>query len=268
MDCAEIRQAFVTGGIPSGATVDEHLNGCAQCAELFGNAVPLGCRLADAMPRSSPDLAAQLLASESLIARERGVRAFLRSRPTRMRWVLSLALPAAILVGELSRKRIPLSDLGASRSFLALLLLGVLAWIALSALRPLPLERVAARRRSLFALVAWAMPCVLCFAPETSLNADDFSSSGFALRSLSCFGYGSALAAPSVALLWLFDREDRVSYRVWALAAGLLAVLSCLILLVHCPSTQRAHLIAGHFSIGLVWFAVVSIASYWRSRAY
>ena len=224
MDCAEIRQGFLTGGVPSGASVDEHLKWCAECAELFGKARPLGCRLADAVPRTSFDLKGQLLVCESLIASERGVRAFLRSRSTRTRWVLCLALAVAVLTVELLRKHLPIRELSTSRALLGLLLLGVLAWIAHSALQPLPLERAAARRRSLFALVAWSMPCVLCLAPETSLSADGLSSSGFALRSLDCFGYGSALAAPSFALLWAFDRGQRVPYRVWVLAAGLVAL--------------------------------------------
>jgi len=234
---------------------------------LFGNGAQLGRRLADAVPRTLPDLAAKLVASESLIERERGLRAFLRSRSTRVRLLLSLVFPVVLLTRELLRTHVPLRDMGTSRSLSGLLLVALLGVIVHSALRPLPLERSAARRRSLFALFAWGVPCVLCFAPETRFSADELSSSGFALRSLNCFCYGSALAAPSFALLWAFDRDDRVPYRVWALAAGLVAVLSSLILLVHCPSTQHAHLIAGHFSIGLVWFAAVSIAS-WRGRAY
>lgn len=265
VDCAEIRQGFVTGGVPSGAALDEHLKQCPQCSELFGDAARLGRRLAAVVPRPG-DVTGQLGVTEALIARERGLRAFLRSRPTRVRWLLCLVLPAVLLARELLKNRVPLSDLGLTRSLAALLLVVALALIARSALRPLPLERPAARLRSAFALVAWAVPCVLWFAPGASTAAEDLSSSGFALRSLSCFGYGSALAAPSFALLYAFDRNDRVAHRVLALAAGLVAVLSSLILLVHCPNTHRAHLIAGHFSIGLVWFVAVSIASTLRRR--
>lgn len=267
MDCPEIRQGFVTGGVPSGAAVDDHLKQCSHCSELFGDAARLGRHLAGAAPRAPDDMTAQLVATESLLARERGVRAFLRSRSTRVRWTLCLTLAATVLAGELLRKRVVLHELGTSRSLAGLLLLIVLALITRSALHPLPLERSAARLRTLLALVAWTLPCMLLFAPEAHAGAEDFSSSGFALRSLACFGYGSALAAPSFVLLYAFDRDQRVPHRVLASAAGLVAVLSSLILLVHCPSTQRAHLIAGHFSIGLVWFVAVSIASF-RRRAH
>jgi hypothetical protein len=268
VDCAEIRRGFISGGVPSGASVAEHLERCSHCEELFGNAAQLGRRLARVEPHllgNSPEL---LFITESLIARERGVRAFLRSRSTRVRWALSLVLPAVLLVRELLRKRVLLRELGTPRVLAGLLLLGLLGLLAHSALRPLPLDRRAARVRSLFALLAWCLPCMLWFAPESRASADGFSSSGFALRSLICFGYGSALAAPSFVLLCALDRSERASFRVLALAAGLVAVLSSLILLLHCPNGQRAHLIAGHLSIGLSWFMAVSIAAWFRSSDY
>jgi len=220
--------------------------------------------LAGAPFRAPDDLTAQLFATETLLAREQGLRAFLRSRSTHVRYALCLVLAAALLACELLRKRVLVHELGMGRSLAGLLLLIILALITRSSLRSPPLEGTAARLRSLFALVAWALPCVLWFAPEARASGEDFSSSGFALRSLACFGYGSALAAPSFVLLYAFDRDERVSHRVLSLGAGAVAVLSSLILLVHCPSTQLAHVIAGHFSIGLVWFAAVSIATLWR----
>lgn len=267
MDCTEIRQGFVAGGVPSGPAVGEHLVGCAHCRELFGNAAALGHRLAGVAPQALPDVAPQLVVTEALIANERGLRAFLRSRSTPARWALGLFLPALLLIRELLRERVSLRELGSLRILTGLLLLGLLALIVRSALRPLPIERRAARLRSAMALVAWCLPCVLWLAPEGPVGVESVSTGDFALRSLSCFGYGSALAAPPFALLWALDREQVVSYRVWALAAGLVAVLSSLILLLHCPSTQRAHLVAGHFSIGLAWFSAVSIlASCRRAR--
>ena len=266
MDCAEIRQGFISGGVPSGPPVEEHLRGCAHCRELFGNDAELGRGLAGVAARGNRGVAERLIATEALLADERGVRAFLRSRSTRVRWVLSSAVPVLLLVRELVRKRVSLRELGMTRWLAGLLLFGLLGVVVHSALRPLPLERSKARVRSILAWVAWCLPCVLWFAPAAPITADDFSSSGFALRSLTCFGYGSALAAPSFGLLWALDRNERVPDRVWALAAGTVALLSSLILLLHCPVTQRAHLIAGHFSIGMAWFAVVSIAIWWRSR--
>jgi len=268
VDCPEIRQGFMTGGVPSGPSVDEHLKGCTHCNELFGNGAELGRCLAAIAPHTPQDITKQLAVTESLLAHERGLRAFLRSRSTRARWALSLMLPAVLLVHELLRKRVLARELGSTRVLVAALLVGLLGIIAHSALRPLPIERRGARLCMGLALVAWCVPCVLWFAAEGPVRTQDFSSSGFALRSLACFAYGSACSAPSFALLWAFDRGERVPYRVWALAAGLVALLSNLILLLHCPSAQRAHLIAGHFSIGLAWLMAVSLANWWRSRGH
>lgn len=266
VDCAEIRQGFKGGGVPSGPSVDRHLKQCPHCAELFGHSATLGHRLAIAEPPVLGNLNEQLVLTESLIAHERGLRAYLRSRPTWLRWAWSLMVPGLLLVRELLRHRVPLHQLGAIRIVTGSVLLGALGLVVLSALRPLPLNPRRALPRSLLAMVAWCLPCLLWLAPEASAATEDFSRGDFALRSLTCFGYGTALAAPSVALLWAFDRSERIRFRVGALGAGLAALLASLLLLLHCPSTQRAHLLAGHFSIGLVWFVVVSIAAGFRAR--
>ena len=266
MDCAEIRQGFMTGEVPAGVSVDEHLRVCGHCAELFNNSGELGLRLASIGREATGSTSSQLAENEALLAHERGLRAFLRSRSTRVRWALSLCLPALLLARELVRRRVPWRELGAPRMLGGLGLLGLFGLVASSALRPLPIERRAARLRSALAVVAWCLPCVLWFAPEAQASADEFSGA-FAWRSLSCFAYGSALAAPSFSLLWAMDRGVSVPFRVWALAAGGVALLANLILLLHCPITSRAHLVVGHFSIGLAWFAAVSTADWWLRRA-
>jgi len=266
VDCAEIRQGFVSGAAPAGSSVGEHLEQCAHCTELFGNRAALGRALAASAVLRAEPIAEQLAVTEALIARERGARAYLRSRPTRVRWMLCLGLAALLLALEGARRHVPLRELGGTRLIVGLGLLGALALVTRSALSPVSRRHRAPRARSILALVAWCVPCALWLAPESSGSAaESFSSSGFALRSLGCFGYGSAFSAPSFALLWALDRGPRVSYRVWALAAGLVALLGSLILLLHCPSTNRAHLLAGHFSIGLVWFSAVSLVC-WRRR--
>ena len=246
--------------------MDEHVKWCPHCRELLRNAAALGRRLAAAAGGNLRALDTQLAATESLIDHERGLRAFLRSRSTRMRWALSLCLPALVLARELLHRRVPLQSVSTSRLLGGLLLAGLLGVVAHSALRPLPIERRAARFRSGLALIAWCLPCVLWFAPETQANADDLSGS-LALRSLACFAYGSALSAPSFALLWAFDRGVRVPFRVWALGAATVGLVANLILLLHCPITNRTHLVLGHFSIGLAWFLAASAAAWWGRHA-
>jgi hypothetical protein len=266
VDCAEIRQGFLTGEVPSGPSVDEHVNGCPHCRELFEHTALLGRSLANAAGSAPGDLSAQLARAEAVIRDEHGLRAYLRSRSTRTRWLLLLSWPALLLLLELVRQRVPWSALSSSRLFIGVVLLASLALVAQSALRPLPIERRAARLRSTLAVVAWCLPCVLWFAPEAQARGDELSGS-FALRSFACFAYGSALAAPAFALLWALDRGVEVPFRVWALAAGVVALVANLILILHCPATNRAHLVAGHFSIGLAWFLAVSLGEWWRRRA-
>lgn len=253
----------MAGAVPSGAALREHLNECARCRELFGGD-ELGCRLARAGLVPPSNVSEQLHATESLIAGEHGLRAFLRSRSTRVRWASCLVLSAALLVRELLSGHVPVRELGATRVLAVLLSFALLGLVARYALRPWPIAPRAARRRTLFAWLAWGLPCVLWFTPEARAGADDYTSTDFALRSLSCFGYGSALCAPSFALLWAFGRAESTPGWIWRLAAGWVALLSTAILLLHCPSAQRAHLMAGHFSIGLSWFMAVSVVSWWR----
>jgi hypothetical protein len=256
----------MTGEVLSGPSVDAHLKVCLHCAQLLSNSGALGRRLASVGSEATGSSSRQLAETESLIERERGLRAFLRSRSTRVRWLLTLSLPALLLARELLRKRVPWRQLSAPRTIGGLFLLGLFGLVAHSALRPLPIERRAARLRSALAIFAWCLPCVLWFAPEAQASADDLSGA-FAGPSLACFAYGSAFSAPSFALLWAMDRGVRVPYRVWALAAASVALLANLILMLHCPITSRAHLVTGHFSIGLAWFAAVSTAEWCMRRA-
>ncbi|MEO8904424.1 MAG: hypothetical protein ABI488_18785 [Polyangiaceae bacterium] len=266
MDCIEIRQGFSAGGVPSGVSVDDHVHVCLHCRELFEQDAALGRRLASATPEVQRASTAQLAAAEALIENEHGLRAYLRSRSTRARWLFCLALPALFLTRELLRRRVPWRELSTPRLLAGFALLGFLGVVVNSALRPLPIERRAARLRTALAFGAWCLPCVLWFAPEARVSADEFTGS-FGGRSLACFAYGSALAAPSFALLWALDRGVRVPFQVGALAAGTVGIVANLILMLHCPLTNPAHLLAGHLSIGLAWFLAVSTVEWWSRRA-
>lgn len=189
MDCAEIRQGFLTGEVPSGLSVGEHLKYCPHCGELFHNDASLGRRLSAAAPAlpEARRLDAQLALAESAISHERGVRAYLRSRSTPVRWALSLAVVALLLLCELVRGRLPWRSFTPLRLFAGVVLACLLALVTRAALRPLPLERRAARLVWVLACVAWCLPCVLWFAPRTPVAAD----------------FERQLRAPIARLLWL-----------------------------------------------------------------
>ena len=74
-----------------------------------------------------------------------------------------------------------------------------------------------------------------------------------------CFIYGALLTLPTALLLWAFDRDDRPSLRTVCLSAAALGLSANLMLELHCPSGNAIHLLLGHTSIGVLWFA----AWYW-----
>jgi hypothetical protein len=245
--------------------VDEHIDGCPQCRELFRSAAVLGRSLAGVACQTS-EPSEQFARVEAALQNERGLRAFLRSRSTRMRWLLSLSLPALLVLRELGRKRVPWRSLGSLRLLAGIVLALLLAVVLRTALRPLSIERRAARLRSALAVGAWCLPFLIGLVPEAQASGQEWTRS-FALRCGSCFVYGSALALPSFALLWALERGDPVPFRVWALGAGVVALVANLILMLHCPVTNRMHLAAGHLSIGLSWFAAVCLRQWWSDRA-
>ncbi|MEP7049717.1 MAG: hypothetical protein ABJB12_05160 [Pseudomonadota bacterium] len=265
MECLEIRQRFRSGGIPSGASVGEHLRACVACRELFEQRATLGRHLARATGERARVSPAQLAAAEALIENERGLRAFLRSRSTRMRLVLSIGLPVLFMMRELLRQRVPWRTFGAPRLLAGSALLAFLGLVANSALQPLPIARRAARLRVALAVFAWCTPCLLWFVADARATTDELSA-GFGWRSLNCFVYGSALASPTFTLLWALQRGLRVSFRVWALAAAMAGIAANLILMLHCPLIGRAHLLTGHLSIGLAWLIGVASAEWCRAR--
>ena len=261
MDCAEITREFNSGRVPSGAAVAEHLKWCPHCRELFANAAALGRWLASAKPAVAA--APSLAVVEASIAEERGLRAYLRSRSSRLRIGASVAFAALLVAREAARGRLPEAELTSTRLWLLFAFSALLLVLArLTLLVPV----VAGRSfwfRSVLAAVGWSLPCLLVFLPDTQVHEE---SGHFALRSLACFGYGSLIAAPWFGLLWAFDRGTRTDWTVLALAAGATSLLANLVLLMHCPSTQRAHLLAGHASIGLAWFLAVLILADRRQR--
>lgn len=258
MDCAEIRRGFETGGIPSGTSVDEHRHGCAHCAELFRDGAALGRLLSAAASLPVKDTRSQLLATEGLLEAEQGVLAFLRSRPTRLRWGLSLTLPAVLLVLELALARVEWRAFSTPRLLAGLSLVALLGLVVVGALRPMPLVPRAGWWVRALALFAWCLPCALWLTPEARSSTSELSAGGVQ-RALGCFVYGSALAAPLYGLLWAFDRGVQLPLRARALGAGSVALLANLILLLHCPNNDNAHCGLGHFSIGLVWLLAVSL---------
>ncbi|HEX3772856.1 MAG TPA: hypothetical protein VHV51_00260 [Polyangiaceae bacterium] len=252
MDCAEIREALLRGEAEPSAEIEAHLASCTHCRELFAKEAELGRSLASAssLPLTlADDSFAQI---ETRVAEESGLRAWLRSRPSKIRFLLAaLSVLAAVIVGAVLHPRRDLGDYPEARLSL---LLGLYALgIALAFGKELFLSV----RRGSFADFGWlvaaalALPFLVAFAPPT-LASQSFGPEG----AFACFRYGALLTLPTAALLWAFDRDDRLSLRTVCLSAAALGLAASLILELHCPSGNLVHVLFGHASIGLAWLAL------------
>lgn len=258
MDCSQIRDAFVGGVRLPEEQVQAHITSCAQCRALFEPDAELG--------RS---LAAQAQASEALpfpeeffgqleqrLALERGPRAWLRSRPSRLRFMLVLLPLVLVLVaGGLLRQRVDFAQYPGQR--IALLLCVYFLAIVLALGRELSESY---RRNSLrdhlgLFLFALLVPVLAAFAPATEASRHAGPEGA-----LGCFSYGALLTLPIASLLWAFDRDDRPSLRTVCLSAAALGLSANLLLELHCGNGNAQHVLLGHASLGLAWLAVWAIA--------
>lgn len=257
MDCSQIRDAFVNGRqLPEDQSA-EHLASCPQCRALFEPDAALGRRLAaqasEALPLNE-DFWGQL---EQRLERESGPRAWLRSRPSRLRLMLVLLpLLLVLIAGGLLRHRADFAHYPFSRVGL-LLCIYVLA-IALALGKELSESPRSNPLRDHFGLLFFALlvPALAAFAPATEVSRLAGPDGA-----LACFGYGALFTLPIAVLLWALDRDDRPSFRTVCLSAAALGLASNLLLELHCGNGNPAHVLLGHASLGLAWLAAWAAAS-------
>ncbi len=255
MECREIRDALVQGQAPLGADVDAHLAACPGCAELLVDDGQLGQALATSQP---PELDASALLGGVLgsIEKERGMRAWLRSRSMLVRVGLPLAAVLLVLTYVLLFKRRPdvgswlPVDFGVAVALYALL---IGAAVVLE-LRPLELRPLPAWLRPVLVTLALALPVLFVWLPQAHHAPLAYAPPGksFGQLAFGCFAFGTALALPALALLWAADRVGHRSFRLALLAAAIGGLIGNLVLQFHCPITDPAHLLVGHATIGLV----------------
>jgi hypothetical protein len=257
MDCPQIRDAFLNGVAPPEEQVKPHLAGCPQCRELFEHGAELGRNLAAQTSTALP-LADDFLAElEQNLTRETGPRAWLRSRPSRLRLSLVL-LPLLLLLiaGGLLKQR---SDF-AHYPWLRVVLLLCVYFLAIVLAFGKELSEAPRRDalRDYLGLLAFALgvPILAAFAPATEVSRQ--AGAGGALA---CFGYGALLTLPIAGLLWAFDRDDRLSMRTVCLSAAGLGLSANLLLELHCGNGNAVHVLLGHASLGVAWLAAWAVSS-------
>lgn len=280
MTCSRIRQAFLEDQPLPKADVQAHLESCPQCRELYEDDARLGRSLA-AQAKLSPQLASspnRVFSSaldlpehlfqgiEANVAREIGFRAWLRSRPTRLRFGLVLtSIALVVIVGGGLRLRVDFSDYPRGR-LLALLAGYVLAAsLAVSLavrneLSPAPWRRLLSRRPALL-LGALALPMLAAFAPATEA-CRHLGPQG----ALNCFSYGLLFTGPVALLIWAVDRDDLPSLGTASSSAVALGFASSLLLELHCPNGNVQHLLLGHASLGVAWLVAWLVLRNWSLR--
>lgn len=260
VNCAEIRSGFVSGQVPEGRAVAEHLRGCATCRELFEAGALLGRALSVSVV--APPRVDQLLQQVSAeLDAEVGLRAKARSLPTVTRVVVLAAVAATLVAYQLLMHRradfvsySPVAFWGIALLLLLALLAG--AWVMLRGV----LAPVGASRARWTAPLLLLMPVLVALLSPLGAGADSAAPDAAQWAAAgSCFSYGAALVMPVLLVLWLLDRRDSLPLSVLLAAGGVAGLAANLLLHVHCPSVQLGHLLLGHASIGAAWAVVLGL---------
>jgi hypothetical protein len=254
--CADIRDGFMHGQELPSEVVRAHLLGCSACQGLFGQGAELGRSLArQANARVPfPDLIFSQI--EQTVARETGFRAWLRARPTKLRFVLaSFSVLLVVLLGGVLELR---PDFGEYPALRVVWLLGaylITVFLAFRLELTLPARRSGLAAPPELLLGALGLPFLIAFLPAT--EAARLAGPGGALN---CFIFGTLLTVPTAVLLWALDRDDSPSLRTVCLSAVALGLSADSLLELHCPNGNPTHLLLGHASIGLSWLAAWFVA--------
>jgi hypothetical protein len=251
--CESLRDALLAGRSPADAELVEHAASCEPCAALVADHASVGGALAKG--RAAPGDPLPWSSVEALVKEEVGWRAWLRSRPTPVRWGLACGAFAVVAALGLRHVRhdldlVPGLELGG--------LLAVFSFLAYQAFgSALPVTGRPARHPGILA-AALGVPVAAAFVRTATTLAPAADSATFLHQAFSCFGYGALLTAPLLAVLWLLDRGAGSRSRVYyaAAAAGLAANAA---LTLHCPNTSSAHLLVGHATIGLALATVAGL---------
>ena len=261
--CDRVRDAFLAGGVPSDSELLAHAKTCEECSLLIADDGELGQVLATATQAEAP----KWTSIGNAVRNETGLRAWLRSRPTRQRLLLVLIAALTALVLGARRPRHDHPD-GMSLGAWVLVFLAtalVCAGLALGSLGRLR----SSRRRVLAIVLGLLLPVGYALMQHASGHAG--SGDAFWGGVLRCFGYGTLLVLPLFGLVWLLDRDEKpalLTTVVTGIAAGLAANAA---LSLHCAQRDAAHLLFGHAAIGallgLVGAAFAALLARRRKRA-
>jgi hypothetical protein len=228
-----------------------HAASCPSCARSLASlAAALGGegeRVSEnERANDAHDIGHAALDLQHAMARERGVLAWLRSRSTR--WRAGLVLAVATLFVALFSATAPRVDLAVYPTWRIALLaavyalaLGALVWRALLPMHRLP----AAGRDGGWLALGLALPFLLATLPPAELHAP-VSTVG---HGENCIGYGVLLGIVFALALRVVDRDSRPGVHGRWLALAGASLTANVALLFHCPIERPLHTSVVHGSI-------------------
>lgn len=260
--CEQTRRHLQHQEIMSEAAMD-HLARCPVCQEMTGLPAVDEPDSGATSNGGSLDISRLLDETQRQIQREKGVLAWLRSRPTSVQLGLGLgtALIPALAQLILARREdwgdYPLPRLLATATaYMLAVILGAKVLVS-------PLYRP----RSVWALrvatvYAFCLPVIvagLASAYSRHYEAGDHSADAALMHAWACLRYGTLLSLPAVLLFFAMDRQLAAGRRFLTLAAGLGGIAGNLVLLLHCSNEQLTHQLLGHAAVGLMLLVCMGV---------
>ncbi len=251
VECQQVHDALRRRDGADDPALAEHVAECPACEALWAGGPTLAEAL-DAEPSPVP-LDALLQQVEQALARERGARAWLRSRPTWLRALLAAVGAGAVPLGVwLAWGRVDAAVYPTTRWWIDLAVLVVPIAVALGVVMR-PLHRSRWPRWVEPVVVLLAMVAVLvgpAMVPAHHDHAASIVGGGADLwpRAAVCLVMGTVLGLPMVAWMVMLLRTGGPTRPVplAAVAAGLVGVLA---IFMHCPIVSAGHLLCGHATI-------------------
>lgn len=193
------------------------------------------------------------------IERERGVRAWLRSRPTWMRWILAGAtVPTTAALAILLKPRPDLAAYPTLRLLGLFILIGVAVGMTVNVmLRPLHQPQPSWRQVWGLTLLGGVGAPLLLMALPT--NSEALMPMGYSLG-VGCMIAGLIAALPMIGALWLLVRNtQRLAHRLLITAAGA-GLTGNFVLEFQCPVSTPSHLLMSHVLLSCALILIAALA--------
>jgi hypothetical protein len=262
VDCRDLEKLAQEGAQSerrASPEVQVHLDACEGCRALYAGQGELGQSLAaDPVPFELSDLEQQL--AQAIAQEDATLTGRLRalSTPKRARLIVAVGLALSVMT-FLVWQRPDYHLYQSSRMALVLSCFVALAILASwEALRPLSVAPSPTWRRVLLVLGA-VMPFALALMPEApAVHAANTGGSVFSHAAV-CLSIGLGAATPVITLWAWLDRGGISEWAMRGLVAAMGGLYANAMLQLHCPVTQRLHLLLGHAGVTLVLLVALTL---------